>query len=244
MKTMKSFFILIILLFAFGCERNSKTRNSEIRVGDYNNMLVNFYDTILDGGYSSPDTFNLDLDNNNIADIQFISEVWGSAGMGHHPKSAIKCLNNNVELFGYFTSDTLFLNRSTQLSEGTNNTFFKHQYFKYTCQKIDTIDSIVKIAQNFKVIAINRKDALNHFNVFNSDTCILKDDNYTLPFWLYNDGDTVIYKFEEYYNNCNNFPLDNINYIGLKLDNERLGWVKISIFDQNIMMIYESAIQE
>ena len=49
------------------------------------------------------------------------------------------------------------------------------------------------------------------------------------------------------YNNCNTFPQDEVNYIGIRMMNAnevRYGWIKLSIIANNIIIVYETAIQE
>lgn len=241
----KAISFLILGLFLFGCERKITTRSSEIRISDYNNMVVNYYDTILLGVYGMSHFLNLDLDNNGSEDIQFESLEWGSLAAGHHPKSTISCLNTDVELYGFFTSDTLYLNRNTQIIKGINDIISIYENYNYSCYKIADNDSILQISPTFKIIPLNKNDILQIDDTFNCDTITLIDDSYSLPpYPIGNNGDTIIYEFRTYYNNCYTFPSDKIIYIGLKLYKKRLGWIKVSIFDKNKILIHESGIQE
>lgn len=237
--------LLILGLIFCCCEREQTTRSSELKVNDYKNMLINYYDTLLIGGYGAPISFSIDLDGNGKDDIVFESVEWGSAGIGHHPRSTIMCLHSNIELLGSFTSDTLYLNRSTTIYQGIDGNFSLWKNINYSCFPYDDNDSIAEINQTFEITPLNKVDLISINDTYIVDTITLVDDSYSLPpFPIRIDGDTTIYEFTTHYNNCYAFPLDEIKYIGLKLNQERLGWVKISIFDQNKILIHESGLQE
>jgi len=244
MYTKNCFPIIVVGLLLLSCEKDNDTRKDAINVGYYNDMVINYYDTTLIGGYHSPQNFNLDLDNNGSEDLQFESEIWGSPGLGQNPKSTIKCLNGNIKLNGDFTSDTLFLHRDTVIYEEVNNTYVKYLRFFYTCHRMNDTDSIYRITTKFKVKSLDRDDILRKADMYNSDTVTLIDDAYSYPpQGITSIGDTNIYEYRIFNNDCNTFPLDRIKYIGLLLDNERLGWIKISIFDKYKIMIHESGVQ-
>lgn len=237
--------IIFLGILILSCEENNNSRNDEIKVGNYDNMIINYYDTTLIGVYGSNKTFNLDLDNNGVDDIQFESEIWGSAGLGHNPRSLIKCLNNNAKLNGYYTIDTLFLHIDTTETYKMDSVYYKYLNIFYSCHRICVGDSIYWIHSEFKNKPLDKNDILSITDFYNSDTLILIDDEYAiLQGGVGCIGDTLIYQQNIYYNDCNTFPLDKIKYIGLLLDNERLGWIKISIFDKFKILILESCVQK
>jgi len=235
--------VLIGIISLAGCEKYITSR-SEIQIGEYQNMTVNFYDTTLTGGYYSPAVLNLDLDNDGTDDIQFESWIQGSPGMGQIPESMIRCLHPHVALSGCFTSDTLFLYREIYVSEEGDGTFKKYLYHDYTCHRMSDTDSVVRVSPAFKIVPFDRGDHINSDGAFHTDTICLAAHWYSYPpVYVANAGDTVIWLYKTFSNDCNEFPMDKIKFIGLKMD-DRLGWIKLSIFDWYRVMIHESGIQE
>jgi hypothetical protein len=251
MKSIKLILILFLLIIV-SCvkEKNGIDIESDIiAFGDYSNMKINYYDTILIGGYNNAQNLDIDVDNDSISDIRFISEVWGSPGVGQNPCSKIWCLKNNVEILGYYKNDTSFLNRITRVLDGSNNTIEIYEYFNYSCHRQDETDTILSIYwDSFKILAKNKKDQIKLSDTFKSDSITLIDDWYGYPYTIVGYGeDTTRYMVRTFYNDCNNFPLDDIKYIGLKIrenDIVKLGWIKISIIDKFKILILESAMQK
>jgi hypothetical protein len=238
--------IFILVLFLLGCEKGSETNTSQIKIGDYNNMVIYTYDTLLIGYYNSPRYFNLDLDKNGINDIQFESEVWGSSAIGNHPCSRIKSLHENAMIYVFYKNDTSFVNLDTIVYYGGTNSVVIGLYINNTCHRIDENDTIFGITPSAKVKPLNKGEVIKLGDTYIADTITLIDDSYQFPPALVEENDdTTIYSIYSFYNNCNEFPLDEITYIGIKLVNEsRLGWIKISIVDKNRISILESGIQK
>lgn len=221
----------------------------EIVFGDYKNMNVYYYDTILIGGYHDMRNLDIDINKDGISDIRFVSEVWGSPAVGQIPRSEILCLHENIELHGYFKNDTSFLNRSTRIVSGPNNTVEIYEYYNYTCHRIDESDSILAIYEDrFKIQPKDKNEKLSLTDIFKSDSITLTNGGYGYPYWGEEHGqDTILYTITSFYNNCNSFPQDEIKYIGLKTtieDSEKLGWVKLSIMNKCKILILETAFQE
>lgn len=253
MKTIKP--LLIFLIFVtISCEKefddeNGKSISNEIHFGDYTKMIVKHYDTILNSEYPGKESIDLDIDNDNNNDIRLISETWGSPGYGYNPRSIIWCLHENVLLNGYQTNDTNFLNRDTRILSGPNNITEIWINLIYSCKRIDKNDSILSICHNvFKLSPHNRNELLINSDVFNCDSITLIDDWYSFTSAPKDSGiDTVMYERVVHSNDCFLFPLEEIKYIGLLLGNDtvsRLAWIKLSIINNNIISILESAIQE
>ena len=58
-------------------------------------------------------------------------------------------------------------------------------------------------------------------------------------------NDTIFYNYSSYNQSCYYFPTDQIRYIGVKLtdgDKERIGWIKLGLFDEYKLMIFETAL--
>ena len=245
-----NFLLILSLLFInLSCKKDNDELAkdlTEIKVGEYENIVVKYYDTTLIGGYHSPKTFKLDIDNDGSYDIMFTSELWGSPGVGMHPRSMITCMNEQTKLYGFNTSDTSYLNQDFKIFNGSNNTVEVYEYYNYTCYRIDKLDSILKITPSAKVLPLNKFDVLKQSDIFNSDAFILLDDKYHYPtFKTGENGDTLFYETTTYFNDCNSFPLAEVKYIGISLSNKsKLGWVKFSIFDKYKILILESGVQE
>lgn len=246
MKTKNLILIITLGLIFFSCEDDNNIKTSEIKIGDNSNMIINFYDTTLIGGYNQPKIFNLDLDKDGNDDIQFESGVWGSPGLGQHPKSVIKSLSDNVQIYGFESNDTSFLNIDTSSYAGANNIIEIVYSYNYTCQQIDKNDSILRITTSFKLTPLDRGDILKTDDTYNSDTITMTNDWFSYPPLHYKiNSDTAIIEYTTIYNCCNDFPLDEIKYIGVRFENDsRLGWIKLSVFDKYKILILESGIQE
>ncbi len=242
------FLTIIITVFLISCEKDNIIRKSDITFGDYTNMIVTNHDTILVGGYHDTQKLDIDIDNDNVKDIRLISEIWGSPGLGQNPCSKIWSLHDKMLINGYFTNDTSFLNRSTRIFSGPNNTTEIYEYYNYTCHQIDESDSILHIYYDmFKLLPMDRGNPLNMNDSFKADSITLIDDWYGNPYTQeYYGTDTVLFKVNTFYNDCNVFPLDVIKYIGFKLEDEgesRLGWIKLSVIDKFKVILLETAIQ-
>jgi len=246
---MKLIYISIFLsaIILMSCEKNNDyNKKSEISIGANTDMIVNYYDTTLIGEYNYALTYNLDIDNNGIDDIQFTSEVWGSPAVGGNPKSMVLTLHKDVEFSGAFKNDTSFINSSTYIYDGPDNTFEMVKYVNHTCNRFSETDSVVRITPSFKLDALNKNDKLRTNDIYNTDTIVLQDDMYSFPPTDFEQiGDTLCFEYHTYYNNCNSFPMDEIKYIGVKLHpDSRLGWIKLSVFDKYKVLILESGIQK
>jgi hypothetical protein len=232
-------------LLAIGCEKDNH-RSPEIRMGETCHMVIQYYDTTLAGGYNTPKGYSLDIDLDGIDDIEFISEIWGSPGLGQHPSSLVKCLHGEIQLFGRHTSDTLFLNRETYYQEGPDNSVEAYMYHNYTCYRIDQADSVLKVTPAFKITALERGDIIGADDTYNPDTISLQDDWYGFPPSLKGiSGDTTFYECVVFFNDCYSFPAEEPAYIGIRsVSDESLGWIRISIFDKYKILVLESAMQE
>ena len=241
------FIFIFLLIISEGCKKdnNEVVKNlTEIEVGEYENMIINNYDTTLIGDYNNSKNFKLDIDNDGDDDIMFVSELWGSPAIGMHPKTMIVCLKKQAKLYGIHTNDTSFLNINTRIVVGANNTIEVYKYYNYTCNRIDDSDSVLKVIPVFKLLLLNRGDVLHANDVYNSDTLVLTNDGYGFyPVISQEVNDTLYYEYKYYYNNCNVFPLDKIKYIGVLLG-DKLAWIKISIFNKYKILILDSGIQK
>jgi len=232
----------------------SNIESDKLIIGNNTNLIINQYDTVLIGEYYYLHYIDIDVNSDKISDFRFISEIWGSAGLGHHPRSVILCLNTNSLLYGILKNDTNYLHRSTStytytLSDTeTNKRVEIRNSNNYTCSKLGANDSIISIQTGQFKIGTKRKGAiLNKFDLFKSDTCTLIDDWFDYPTFPIIKNDTTVYNYTSVNYTCDSYPSDEICYIGIKIrdsHSEKIGWIKISISDKYKISIMESAIQK
>ncbi|MBK8736437.1 MAG: hypothetical protein IPL98_11280 [Saprospiraceae bacterium] len=221
---------------------------NKIVFGLNSDLQITNYDTLVMGTYNTLAGFDLDVDSNNVSDFRLTSELWGSHYLGLHPRSTIHSLNSNSLLSGILKNDTIYLNKNTVLKNGTDSTFQIYNYTTYTCKKIDSNDPISQInVEQFKVVSKNKDEMLNKSDLFRSHTFTLIDDWIRYGPKTTTSNDTTVYDFTLTDYSCNNFPQDQIVYIGFKIidtKSEKLGWIKIKIIEEYKILIMESAIQK
>ncbi len=232
---------LSVLLFACG---DDKIKSPQISIGEQAGMIVNSYDTTLIGSYYDPSVLDIDLDKDGQNDLQFESIIGGSLGLGHHPEAYLRCLHRNIQIYGKHTIDTTFLNRQTNVYEG--NTVEIWEYSRTSCCRIDAADSILSTKPVFVLNPLHKDDLMDITGSFETDTIRLYRDFYGYPCETkIINSDTTIIQCATFNYTCNNFPSDEIKYIGVKFENsERLGWIKLSLFEGYKILIIESGIQE
>jgi hypothetical protein len=240
----------LFLLFSSACKKENDdpyVRSNVVEIGNYTNMSCHIYDSVI--FYQGlPASIDLDMDHDKIADVRLISLMWGSAGMGHHPRSEIYCLTENVSISGYYTSDTTFFSFDQSSYIGYDSIVNIDEYYRYACHKISDHDTIVDIISNsFKVLVKKQNDKIDQQDVFKADSLILIDESFGFPPNTIYKQDTVIRKYEISYNDCNTFPQNEVSYLGIRIINEneiKYGWIKISIIDKNKITVFETAIQK
>ncbi|MCK9424062.1 MAG: hypothetical protein M0Q38_15865 [Bacteroidales bacterium] len=240
----------LLFLFISACKKEKDDpyiRSNTVEIGDYTNMLRHIYDSVI--FYQGlPAIIDLDMDNDKIADVRLISLMWGSVGLGHHPRSELYCLTENVSISGYYTSDTTFFSFDQSSYIGYDSIVNIDEYYRYSYHKISDHDTIVNIKSNsFKVLVQRQHDKINQQDVFKTDSIILIDESYIFPPYTIYKQDTVIRKYEVYYNDCNTFPLNDVNYLGIRIMNGneiKYGWIKLSIIDKNKIIVFETTIQK
>ncbi len=238
-----SFFLITLII---GCKKGSDTIPSEIKIGDFNNMTLNVYDTVMVGGYYDPCYYNIDLDKDGIDDIQFESNVTGSPAVGDIPYAKISSLHKDALIHTFYKNDTSFLHISIDTFYYESDPVTIGITDNFTCHRINENDSIIEIAEAVKIKPLKKDDIIKTNDNYTADTITLLAGSFSYPpILVEQNGDTVIYNLSYYSNDCNQFPQDEINYIGIKLgNNSKLGWIKISISDVNKISILESGIQK
>jgi hypothetical protein len=242
--------VLLALFFSvLACEKDSTKTNSreEIFTGNDSKMLVNRLDTMLIGGYNQVANFNLDLDGDGSPDFRLTSEYYGSPGMGVYPRAQIVSLNSNSLINGNLINDTTFYHLQADTSYGENWTpVMISRTHIYSCGRTETNDSITNMEPDqFEISYLNSDEPINRDDYYQADTLQM---NYALYYHaddpIYSH-DTIFYNYRSYTQSCYYFPTDQVRYIGIKIitdQEEKLGWIKLGLFDNYKIMIIETAL--
>lgn len=246
---MKKAYLLSIILLAFilvSCDKSGGEYPEMLRVGDDKDLLINYYDTTIIGGYYTPELFNMDIDNDGIEDVQFVSDIWGSPAIGQKRRSAIRSINREVQFYGYPTMDTLFVYNIFDTISGVGNEVIIYQSIISSCYRYNEKDSIASISPSFKLKPLVRGDYINKNDSFKADTIILNNESHNYhPSFFQISTDTVLYRNYAFQNDNYTFPSNEIKYIGFRVENDsRLGWIRLGVFDNYKILILESGIQK
>lgn len=241
------FFFLIVFI---SCDKGDSwtNNNEEIKTGDYSGLIVKSYDTIIAGGYHMLREFNLDVNNDDVYDFKLSSEIFGSPGMGQHPRASIMSLNSKSLFHGNITSDSIFHYEVIDVYTSENKTY-KTTYHKYTCDKDEDPRCLFSYMspEYFK------------FTYFETDEIILKSDSFktdtidvihheSTDVSLQVEKNDTIFNSQTYNSlSCNFFPPNTFKYVGIKIidgDKEKIGWIKLGIYNTIDFIVLESAIQK
>jgi hypothetical protein len=241
----KLLYCLIVILVA--CE-NKSSLQSNIELGNYSGMRIQYHDTILIGGYHDKNTYQIDIDHDNENDIEISSNVWGSPGLGHHPEADIACLNQETYFKVERFSDTTYFNsRIDTFYDIDNHKVYIDNQIYYSCEIIFGNDSIWRIADNEHISILDKHEEITVNSQWICDSVNLNQlGGSPIPEYISISDDTIVRRFVYSYNECKSFPNDFIRYIGIKKeldDITLLGWVKLSISEYYKVSILESAIQ-
>jgi len=245
--------ILVLLILASACKKDKfiTEPNSQVMIGNYSNMRLITYDKTIQGFYHQPSAvFEIDLDNDFMPDIQFSCTTDGSPGLGMLSSSRINCLNPAVQLYGHIQGDTLFKNTvATDTIFNADSIHVEIRYSRYySCGRRAATDSIYIQPDKFVLIPLYKDSILMKEKLFKSDKIELITPSYGYPSYVTQQGDTTKAVYTQFYYACDNFPVDKLTYIGIKMtvnNIEKIGWLKILISSPGSKMtIVESAIQE
>jgi len=249
MKNIFNVCLLLLLLSNYACKKEEDiyVRSDTVIIGDYTHMVRHIFDTVIVFNVM-PAYFDLDLDHDGEGDIRLISKKLGSYGIGYHPVSELNCMTNKASVSGFYTQDTMFMYIDQSSSIGEDGKVHLDVQQMFSCSPMSDHDTILGINPNvFKISVLTTNDKINQETIFKTASLILSDDSYGLPPETIIKPDTVMRIFVYNYNNCNTFPQDEVNYIGIRMMNGnevRYGWIKLSIIANNKIIIYETAMQE
>jgi len=249
MKTIK-FIALVILAGLISCDKDDKQTNNsnEIKTGDYSGLLVIRYDTIIAGGYHMLREFSLDVNNDDINDFKLSSEVWGSPGMGQHPYAKVMSLNSNSLINGNIIRDSIYYYSVTDIYTSENKTY-KTFYHKYTSDKNeDPRCSFSSMGEEyFKVSYYDADEIISKSDFFLSDTINFNNYQFTEIGTPVEINDTIVNSMTTHYFAYNYLPVNTFKYIGIKIsegNNERIGWIKLGVYNTINIIVLETAIQK
>lgn len=225
MKPLIGVIIPILLLFA-ACQKDPD-KNASITMGKTEGMKITSLDTIIAGAYNQAVQFNIDLNKDGTDDIQFMSGVYGSPGMGQHPFASLTCLHSDLKIHGLLQNDTTFF--STYVTSNVNPEGITEIYEqqKFACIQSSPDDSIVSIKHNaFKPIVLSNGESVSLENLFKSDTLKLTSDWMVYPPSYHQiSPDTLVISRRYYYYDCFSFPDFQVSYLAFSLQKaKRPAW--------------------
>jgi hypothetical protein len=254
MKRNLLLFTILLLILGYACKKDKfpdeelPIDSSIITIGNYSGMALTNHDTTLVGMYNQPAAiYEIDLNNDLIPDIRFSNSLFGSPGSGMHPSCEISCLNSAVGLYGYYKGDTTF-NYTTKDTFHFNRVEIYIRHF-YNCSRTHPTDSIYAIKPDkFVVPFLTKGSILKSDNLFKEHALRAYAVDYAFPPKTTTLTDTIIYESEIPFSRCDDFPINKICYIGVKMRMdkiEKIGWLKILIASGGYSMtVLESAMQQ
>lgn len=241
------FFILISLI---SCDKDEiwTNNNEEIKTGDYSGLLVNSYDTIIAGGYHMLREYSLDVNDDDIYDFKLSSEIFGSPGMGQHPRASIMSLNSNSLFNGIITNDSIFHYEVIDIYTLENKTY-KTTYHKYTCDKDEDPRCLFSYMspEYFKFTYFEPTEIISKSDFFKADTIdVIKHESTDVSLQV--EKNDTIFNTQTYNSlSCNYLPPNTFMYVGIKItegNNEKIGWIKLGVYNTINLIILETAIQK
>ncbi len=236
---------------ALACEPDPVPVNNpdEIKTGTTSGMLVTRMDSLVIGAYHMLVNCDLDIDGNLTPDFRLSSEVWGSPGMGQHPRATLMSLNGNALFNGSVVNDTTFYDTSSVTSGGENGTPVNISYTRsYSCSRIGPTDSIISIKPNlFAPRYFSSGESILRTDTYRADTLDLNDGYSCQEYGIINRHDTIIHQYDCYHKTCYTMPGDRIWYVGIKLlvgDQEKIGWIKMGVMNSFKILVLETAVYQ
>lgn len=210
--------------------------------------LVTFGDTIGMLVKTYPENNHIedvDLNDDGQPDVQFYSELVGSAGLGHDIVTTLKCKNKRIELLGDIIQQKKYLHIDSTFHSEDSIWWVIGVYHIYTCVQMAETDSVVSVTEKLALFANDANESFDETNTFMSTNVILKNWSYSFPGGTEGGDHCIIHHEYSYHDDCNYFPKEEEKYIGFKYkENQRthLGWMKIILHYDHVELL-ETAIQ-
>lgn len=243
--------MILSLLILFSCKKDTDEiliKSSYLILGDYNNTYVKVYnDTLLNSYYSSDGDYNIDLDDDGLFDIQFVTSTLGSQNTGTVSNGvSINCLHDNIQILTLQSTDTTFLHKDTVIwSSSDPNNVQVHINYISTCTRKSSTDLTDNVKNNLNVQFLEKEDTISiNDNNFNTSNFNFRNSSFTsTPEFIETTNDTSFYKRTQQIS-CSTYYFPEETYIGIKFKNDnRLGWIKLS-GSISKSVIFESAVQK
>ena len=216
--------------------------STSIVVGDTSDLFLIEHDETFD--WHEEGTIDINGDGTN--DLSLLIEQFGGQWIGNPSRAYIKCLHDSVKLWGYISTDTVFVHHNGQsVWESPPYVVIVENYYR-SCFQTDNTDIIEQINEDdFKVSHAIPGDSVALNDTFNSSNELFYLESYTLDQDVAYSGDTTWVHSTFYANDCESDPISSdFTFFAFKLHfmgEEKLGWIKIWISGDGIS-VYESAI--
>jgi hypothetical protein len=245
-KNYKNIFILSFLMLN-ACDNQVFTPGEPyLVIQDDTDVEIDSYDTLLWGGYYDEEYLEIDFDKNAIPDFCISAYVWGSPGMGQHPRVRLLCLHPDAFIATEEFIDTIFHYMEYDTTQYDNHTYISI-YSMYDCREAVLNSEISSIAINDYASAFYSGDTIfdQHWKC---DTLQLSPNSDSYPPLGYElREDTSIYTYVNYLYDCHIFPQQTTVYIATKTvldDRLFIGWIKLTVINSATVAVFETAVKE
>lgn len=216
-------------------------------MGTTDKMVLTSHDVTIKGEYNKAVNFKIDLNDNGEDDVEFSSKIWGSLATGQNDLVTVKSLNDDFLIRGTYGVDSIFL-KSTFDHYLVGNEVHKNIYNTYSCSQLDEGFIFFSFTNKvFKLLAFSEGDLIDKSDDYLSIEIELNASSFInpLPADNYTVNDTIVEERETQMYNCNLYPMGDIYYIGFKFkESEKLGWIKVKLYNGIYVEIIESAISK
>lgn len=245
---MKYTLLFLSVLLVLSCQQKDDLPGTTeptsfiVVTGSITNLDVYHLDTLIMGGYHLANgVLQIDVNKDNNPDIILESMVTGSPGSGIIPKTILKSTNENLEVFGNYKTDELWISHDTTFN-GIPPNVTSNILISFVCDSI-SVNSILQFTnQNFIVADLDTGVIISRTALAKCDTFLLSSGNnyFQSNYYTVNDTDYISTTYNE--NNCKNFLADDFKFIAFRLNangKSKLGWIKLKI-EQNFIVTIES----
>lgn len=246
MKNLNIFSLLLLTIIIWSCTKKKDEiypRKPTITAGEETNFLIKVYNKTLNGGYNQIDKYQIDIDEDEIFDIEFLSQTWGSSGLGIHSKLSMNIINPELEILRKNQIDSLiyrsykFLHMdSTQIIVSVSNNYLYNSFQKG--------DSIINIFSNTSLKSMNEKEIFSINDLYSNESTLFyksPKENHT---WYYL-ADTLFYVFTTSYYNLPKLLKNKNFFLGLKFKNDlRLGWLELKYNGGSTIDVIRTGVQK
>jgi hypothetical protein len=252
---MKRFLLLItstIIIFSCNKHDSEQEPGSEVKIGNYSNMITTRYDTLLRLHYDFAPC-SLDIDNDRIFDFRIeYHSSWVTLPTTKYGfmSAQIICLDSNTYLSKVNTSDTTYIEH---LSDTSSNGY-KEFTTNYLCYKSSDKAVLYDVQQIEYPRTYYKEDVISMNSSWDSKGFVfmnIGDPVYShYDDWYDRINNIVWIYYQNYYIECHfSLPYNQDFYFGFKKvkgNQIKVGWIKFRILpvDGKTLFISEAAIQQ